>query len=57
MGFGNEFTGLRQGKKHQGQTNDRLDDLIEAQWETNRLLALLYVAIARQPVPPPPPRR
>jgi hypothetical protein len=33
-------------KKHQGETNDRLDEIIRQQQETNRLLALLAQHLA-----------
>jgi hypothetical protein len=41
MGFQTETMMLTQLKKAQGETNDRLERLIGAQQETNRLLALL----------------
>jgi hypothetical protein len=33
-------------KKHQGETNDRLDAIIRQQQETNRLLALIAERLA-----------
>lgn len=44
-----------QAKKAQGETNDRLEAMIAAQRETNRLLALLLHVMTGQ-APPPPPR-
>ncbi len=35
-------------KKHQGETNDRLDAIIRQQQETNRLLALILAASGGQ---------
>lgn len=56
MGFMTESNILRQAKKGQGETNVRLEALIAAQMETNRLLALLFEATAGRPVPPPQPQ-
>jgi hypothetical protein len=41
MGLGTESAMLKQLKKAQGETNDRLDRLLQAVLETNRLLAEL----------------
>lgn len=53
MGFMSEQQIHKQAKKGQGETNERLDALIAAQHETNRLLAMLLHAMTGQPVPPP----
>ena len=41
MGIGTESAMLNQLKKAQGETNDRLDQLVAAQQRTNRLLEWL----------------
>lgn len=43
MGLGTESATLVQLKKAQGETNDRLDALVEAQKKTNELLERLVL--------------
>ncbi len=53
MGLIAETNIFNQLKKGQGETNQRLDDLIAAQHETNRLLsALLSVLQSQVPAAP-----
>jgi hypothetical protein len=49
MGVMTESAILNQARKAQSETNARLDALVVAQWETNRLLAtLVQMLSARQ---------
>lgn len=45
---------LTQLKKAQGETNQRLEALIAAQWATNELLARIAAALQRQAPRPAP---
>jgi hypothetical protein len=55
FGMSHDAVGLRQSKKGQGETNDRLQELIHEQRETNRLLSMLVAAVTGKPVAPPAP--
>lgn len=52
MGFVTESKILKQDKKAQGETNQRLDALIAEQRRTNELLSLLVQALAPRQQPP-----
>jgi len=49
MGIGTESGILVQAKKGQGETNQRLDALIEEQKRTNELLTQIAYALAERP--------
>jgi len=51
MGIGTESGILNQAKKGQGETNDRLDQLIELQKVTNNLLSRILAEVGDDKTP------
>jgi septal ring factor EnvC (AmiA/AmiB activator) len=49
MGLGTDSAILNQARKAQGETNDRLDQLLAEQQRTNQLLATLIEAMQSKP--------
>jgi septal ring factor EnvC (AmiA/AmiB activator) len=49
MGLGTDSAILNQLRKAQGETNDRLDQLLAEQQRTNQLLATLIEAMQSKP--------